>query len=67
MMDGTAATRACIENADPAVVTFDTTEFMASGSFTATFAQAGTTSFQVSFYDEAGSVLNTINYSVTVK
>lgn len=67
MMDGTAATRACIENADPAVVTFDTTEFMASGSFTATFAQAGTTSFQVSFYDETGNVLNTINYSVTVK
>lgn len=67
MMDGTAAARACIKNADPAFVTFDTTEFMASGAFTATFAQAGTSSFQVSFYDEGGNLLDTIEYSVTVK
>lgn len=67
LMDGTAAVRASIENADPNFVTFDTTEFMASGSFTASFAQAGTTSFQAVFYDEAGNVLHTIDYSVTVK
>lgn len=67
LMDGTAATRACIENADPAFVTFDTTEFMASGSFTATFGQSGTTSFQVSFYDEGGNCLKTINYSLTIR
>lgn len=67
MMDGTAAVRASIENADPNFVTFDTTEFMASGSFQAVFAQAGTTSFQISFYDEAGNLLHTIDYSVTVK
>lgn len=67
LMDGTAAVRASIENADPNFVTFDTTEFMASGSFTASFVQAGTTSFQAVFYDEAGNVLHTIDYSVTVK
>lgn len=67
MMDGTAAVRASIENADPNFVTFDTTEFMVSSSFTASFAQAGTTAFQIVFYDEAGNVLNTIDYSVTVK
>ena len=67
MMDGTAATYACIELADFSVVSFDVTEFAASGSFTVTFSQPGTTSFQVSFYDETGSCLDTIDYSVTVK
>ena len=68
MMDGTAATYACIENADPAMVTFDTTEFTASGSLTATFAMAGKTTFQVSFYDAAGgNLLQTIDYTVTVR
>lgn len=67
LMDGTAATRACIENFDPAFISFDTTEFMASGSFNATFAQAGTTTFQVSFYDEAGSLLHTISHVITIQ
>ncbi len=68
MMDGTAATYACIENADPSMVTFDMGEFTASGSFSATFNMPGKTTFQVSFYDAAGgNLLNTINYTVTVK
>lgn len=67
MMDQTAAVYACIENADPALVTFDVTEFAESGSFTATFLLPGETGFQVSFYDEAGTCLNTIDYTVTVK
>lgn len=67
MMDGTAATYACIENADPAMVAFDQGEFSASGSFQATFYASGKTSFQVAFYDEAGNLLNTIDYTVEVK
>lgn len=67
MMDGTAATYACIENADPAMVAFDQGEFSASGSFNATFYAPGKTSFQVSFYDDAGNLLNTIDYTVEVK
>jgi uncharacterized protein YpuA (DUF1002 family) len=67
MMDGTAATYACIENADTSVVGFDQAEFEASGSFTVTFYAAGKTSFQVSFYDTEGNWLNTIDYTVTVK
>ena len=68
MMDGTAATYACIENADPSMVTFDMGEFTASGTFYATFNMPGKTSFQVSFFDAAGgNLLNTINYTVTVK
>ncbi len=67
MMDGTAAAYACIENADPAMVTFDVSEFTASGSLNATFIQAGTVTFQVSFYDADGNGLETIDYTVTVK
>lgn len=57
---------AAIENSDPAMATFDTTEFSASGSFTATFAAEGETSFQITFYDAAGTPLKTISLTVTV-
>ncbi len=67
MMDGTAATAAYIEQADPAMISFDQGEFTASGSFTATLNAAGKTGFQVSFYDEAGTLLNTINYELEIK
>jgi uncharacterized protein YpuA (DUF1002 family) len=66
MMDGTAATYADIENADPAQVTFDVAEFTASGSFNATFTASGKVTFQVAFYGEDGSWLNTIDYTVEV-
>lgn len=67
MMDGTAAIYAVIENADPSMVTFDAAEFTASSSFNATFGASGKTTFQVSFYDADGNLLNTIDYSVTIK
>lgn len=67
MMDGTETTYACIENADPAMVTFDIGEFNASGTLNATFLQAGTVSFSVSFYDAYSTLLNTIEYEVVVK
>lgn len=67
MMDGTGATYADIENADPSMVTFDVAEFTASGTFSATFGGAGKTSFQVCFYDEAYNLLDSIDYTVTVK
>lgn len=67
MMDGTETTYACIENADPAMVTFDIGEFNASGTLNATFLQAGTVSFSVSFYDAYSALLNTIEYEVVVK
>lgn len=67
MMDGTAATVAYIEQADPGMISFDQGEFAASGSFTATLIAAGKTSFQVSFYDEAGTLLNTIHYELEIK
>ena len=67
MMDGTPVTAAYIENADPAMISFDIGEFTASGSFTATLNAPGKTSFQVSFYDAAGTLLNTIPYTVEIK
>lgn len=67
LMDNTAAVYACVENADPALVTFDAAEFWTSGTFNATFAVPGDVSFQISFYDEAGNVLETVPYEVTVK
>lgn len=68
MMDGTPATYACIQNADPNMVGFDTTEFSESGFFSATFYTTGKTTFQVAFYDAVdGNLLNTIDYTVTVK
>lgn len=67
MMDTTAAVYAAIENADPSLVSFDVSEFTESGSFTAVFVQAGVVTFQVSFYDETGSLLKTLPYEVTVK
>ena len=67
LMDGTAAATAVIENADPAMVTFDVTEFTASGTCNATFYGSGKTTFQVSFYDAEGTPLNTINYTAVVK
>lgn len=66
MMDGSDAVYAAIENSDPAMVTFDTTEFSASGAFAATFAAEGETSFQITFYDAAGAPLKTISLTVTV-
>lgn len=67
MMDNSAAAVAYIEQADPAMISFDLGEFTASGSFTATLNAAGKTGFQVSFYDEAGTLLNTINYELEIK
>lgn len=67
MMDGTGASYAAIENYDSSLVTFDQTEFWATGKLNATFAQTGIISFQVNFYDEAGTVLYTIGYTVNVK
>ena len=67
MMDGTAAATAVIENADPSMVTFDVTEFTASGTCNATFYGSGKTTFQISFYDAEGTPLNTINYTAVVK
>ncbi len=68
MMDGTPATYAVIQNTDPNMVGFDTTEFYASGSFNATFYAAGKTTFQVAFYDAVdGNLLNTIDYTITVR
>lgn len=66
MMDGSDAVYAAIENSDPAMVTFDTTEFSASGAFSAAFAAAGETSFQITFYDAAGAPLKTLSLTVTV-
>lgn len=68
MMDGTPATVARIENADPAMISFDVAELTAAGSsFTATLNAAGKTSFQVSFYDDAGTLYNTIDYELEIK
>ena len=67
MMDGTAAAYACIENLDESVITFDQTEFWASGSFNATFLQMGETGFDVSFYDENGNYLDGIHYTIEIR
>ncbi len=66
LMDDTAASYADIENADSSMVTFDQTEFWATGSLTATFQQPGETTFQVVFYDDAGTVLKTMDYTVEI-
>lgn len=65
-MESDLAAYARIEQADPEMVTFDTTEFTASGSFTASFLKAGKTSFIVAFYDETETCLYALNYEVNV-
>lgn len=67
LMDNTSAVYACVENADPALVSFDAAEFWTSGAFNVTFATPGEVSFQISFYDEAGNVLLTVPYEAVVK
>ncbi len=68
MMDGTPAGYAVIENMDPAMISFDVTEFTASGSLSVTFLASGKTTFQIAFYDVAGgSLLDTIDYTVVIK
>ncbi len=67
MMDNATAAAAYIENADPTMLTFDIGEFTASGAFSVTLNAAGKTGFQVSFYDAAGTLLNTISYELEIK
>jgi uncharacterized protein YpuA (DUF1002 family) len=68
LMDGTAATYACIDNAGDVAAVFSQGEFTPdSESFDVTFGASGKISFQVSFYDADGNWLNTIDYTVTVK
>lgn len=66
IMEGTEAVYAAIENADPAMVSFDTTEFSAAGAFQAAFPTAGETSFQVTFYDAAQTPLKTIQVTAEI-
>ena len=66
MLSGSEAVYAVIENADDAQVTFEQTEFSEEGSIAATFWQTGDVSFDVSFYDADGNLLNTYSCDVTV-
>ena len=56
-----------IENADPAMIAFDATEFYGPSSFTATLYAPGKTTFQVVFYDEAGNVLDSFDYTLNIR
>lgn len=67
LLGGSEAVYAVIENADDAQVTFEQTEFSEDGSIAATFWQTGDVSFDVSFYDADGTLLNTYSCDVTVK
>jgi uncharacterized protein YpuA (DUF1002 family) len=67
LMDGTDATYADIESADTSVVSFDPFEFTQSDSFTAVFASAGRTSFEVVFYDADGNYLDELTCTVDVQ
>lgn len=66
LMDGSGADYAYIENADPAMVSFDQTEFWANGGLNITFLQAGETTFRVVF-TTGGEIQEMIDYTVTVK
>lgn len=68
LMDGSHTGYARIEGVDESMVSFDQTEFWATGDLTATFLQPGETTFQVVFYDVAdGNVLYTMDYTVDVQ
>ena len=67
LLGDSGAVYAAIENADASQVTFEQTEFSEDGSIEATFWQTGDVSFDVSFYDADGNLMNTYTCDVTVE
>ena len=67
LLGDSGAVYAAIENADDSQVTFEQTEFSEDGSIAATFWQTGDVSFDVSFYDADGNLINTYTCDVTVE
>ncbi len=62
------AVSASISDADPAVVSFDTTEFSSDApDFTAAFNGTGTTTFQITYFDADGNSIYMIDYTLTVR
>ena len=66
ILDGAEAISAAVTNYDEAVLTFASTEFTASGDLSITLNQPGEVSFDVTFYDGAGTELRTETYTLKV-
>ena len=66
ILDGAEAVSAAVTNYDEAVLTFASTEFTASGDLSITLNQPGEVSFNVTFYDGAGTELRTETYTLKV-
>lgn len=57
---------AAISGVDTSVMSFSQYEFSESADFTLSLYQAGTFTFQVTWYDGEGNVVNTFDYTVSV-
>ncbi len=66
ILDGAEAGSAAVTNYDEAVITFASTEFTASGDLSITLNQPGEVSFNVTFYDGAGTELRPETYTLMV-
>lgn len=66
LLNGSEAVYAAIENANEGIA-FNQVEFIDNGSISAVLNQAGEASFDISFYDADGNLLNTYSCSIHVE
>lgn len=66
LLNGSEAVYAAIENANEGIA-FNQVEFIDNGSISAVLNQAGEASFDISFYDAEGNLLNTYSCSIHVE
>ena len=69
LMDaGLGAVSASVSNVDPAIMTFDVTEFSAEApDFNLTLSGTGMTTFSITYFDAEGNSIYTIDYTLTVR
>ncbi len=62
------AVSASVSDVDPAVASFDVTEFSSEApGFNLTLNGAGTTTFPITYFDAEGNSIDTVNYTLTVR
>lgn len=61
------AAYAAIEGVDTSIAEFSQYEYSESADFTVSLYQAGSATFQVTYYDSEGNVINSFSYTLTVE
>jgi uncharacterized protein YpuA (DUF1002 family) len=60
-------TYAAIGNVDTSIASFSQYEYSESADFTLELLQAGSTTFQVNYFDGDGNIVDTFDYTLTIK